>query len=193
MHHAPIPVHKAISGRGPVDDLDLAVSLVNTVYALAEPSDRLTDVAFYRAELDRFGHPVLAAQLCPSDLEPLRVLRERLRGVFHAPTTVHAAQLLNCLVREANAVPQLVVGDGGEVGLVWCSGRYGYSALAARLPGALLTFVAEKGIGRLGVCAAPPCHCVFVDRTRPGNRRFCCDACNDRVAAAAYRDRRRAG
>ncbi|GJF33923.1 hypothetical protein KNE206_66230 [Kitasatospora sp. NE20-6] len=176
-----------------MDDLELAVKLVNTVYALADPPDRLTDVAFYQDELVRLDAAALAAQLTPSDLQPLRVLRERLRGVFHTRTDAEAAPLVNSLVREANAVPQLLPDAHGVLTLDWGSDRYGYSALAARLPGALMTFVTEKGVGRLGICAAAPCECVFVDRTRPGNRRFCCEACNDRAAAAAYRGRRRVG
>ncbi|MEV6206125.1 CGNR zinc finger domain-containing protein [Kitasatospora sp. NPDC051914] len=176
-----------------MDDLELAVKLVNTVYALADPPDSLTDVSRYRHELVRLGEPGLAAELTAADLEPLRMLRERLRGVFHAGTPAEAAVLLNGLVREANAVPQLLPDGRGGARIDWGSDRHGYSALAARLPGALVSFVADKGVRRLGICAAAPCECVFVDRTRPGNRRFCCDACNDRAAAAAYRDRRRAG
>lgn len=173
-----------------VDDLELAVELINTVYELADPPDRLTDVGFYRRGLERLGEAELAEQLTAQDLQPLRILRDRLRGVFLASTPAEATPLLNALLREANAVPQLVVDGKGKAALDWGVGRYGYSALAARLPGSLTTFVASPlGVRRLGVCAAAPCECVFVDRTRPGNRRYCCDGCNDRASAAAYRDR----
>ena len=64
-----------------------------------------------------------------------------------------------------------------------------FQALAARLPAALAECVASRGLGRLGTCAAPPCHCAFVDRTRARTRRYCCTACNDRTAARLYRQR----
>src|SRR5215470_19817846 len=34
-----------------------------------------------------------------------------------------------------------------------------------------------------------PWDCVYVDRSRARTRRYCCDQCNDRAAAAAYRRR----
>jgi len=42
------------------------------------------------------------------------------------------------------------------------------------------------------LCAAP-CDCVFVDRTGPRARKYCCDQCNDRAAAAAYYKRNHLG
>lgn len=173
------------------DDLDLAVELINTVYELADPADRLTDVSFFQRGLRDLGEPALADEIVPYDLQPLRILRDRLRVVFLAETPADAVPLLNALLRETNAVPQLRAAAAGGVRLDWGAGRHGYSALAARLPGALTAFIIEHGVRRLGVCAAAPCECVFVDRTRPGNRRYCCEQCNDRVSAAAYRGRRR--
>jgi predicted RNA-binding Zn ribbon-like protein len=42
---------------------------------------------------------------------------------------------------------------------------------------------------RLGVCTAPRCDRVYVDTSRNGSRRFCSTACQNRVKAAAFRDR----
>jgi predicted RNA-binding Zn ribbon-like protein len=174
-----------------VNDLDLAVELVNTVYALDDPPDRLTSTGVYRDILAGVGQSQLAGELEDSDLGRLRGLRERLRAVFHAHTAQQAAALVNALLREAAAVPQLTAGPDGNLRLAWDLGRHGYDALAARLPGALASQIAAHGISRLGICAASPCTCVFVDRSRPGTRKYCCDQCNDRVAAAAYYHRKR--
>ncbi len=175
-----------------MDDLDLAVDLVNTVNALANPSDQLTNVPYFRDRLVESGEARLAEELAGHDLQPLRILRDRLRGVFLAESPADAVPLLNALLRETNAVPQLTVSEAGKAFLDWGAGRFGYSALAARLPGALTTFVTGHGVRRLGVCVAAPCECVFVDRTRPGNRRYCSEQCNDRASAAAYRVRQKA-
>ena len=43
---------------------------------------------------------------------------------------------------------------------------------------------------RLGVCTAPHCDRVYVDISRNGSRRFCSTACQNRVKAAAFRERR---
>ena len=43
---------------------------------------------------------------------------------------------------------------------------------------------------RLGVCTAPRCDRVYVDTTRNDSRRFCSTACQNRVKAAAFRERR---
>jgi predicted RNA-binding Zn ribbon-like protein len=174
-----------------VNDLDFAVELVNTVYALDDPPDALTSTGVYRDVLAGAGESQLAGELEDSDLERLRVVRERLRAVFEAQTAELAAALVNALLREAAAVPQLARGPAGTLRLTWGLGRHGYDALAARLPGALASQIAAHGISRLGICAGAPCTCVFVDRTRPGTRKYCCDQCNDRVAAAAYYHRRR--
>jgi hypothetical protein len=45
---------------------------------------------------------------------------------------------------------------------------------------------------RLGVCRAPVCDRVYVDTSRNGTRRFCSTACQNRVKAAAFRERQRA-
>ncbi|HEX3955856.1 MAG TPA: CGNR zinc finger domain-containing protein [Trebonia sp.] len=42
---------------------------------------------------------------------------------------------------------------------------------------------------RLGVCTAPRCDRVYVDVSRNGSKRFCSTACQNRVKAAAFRER----
>lgn len=161
------------------------------MYALDDPPDGLVSTNVYRDILAAAGDSQLAGELEDSDLAHLRALRERLRGVFHASAPQQAAALVNALLREAAAVPQLVAKPDGSLQLNWGIGRHGYDALAARLPGALASQMVARGISRFGICEAAPCTCVFVDRSRPGIRKYCCDQCNDRVAAAAYYRRKR--
>jgi len=58
------------------------------------------------------------------------------------------------------------------------------------LADALARALAEGGAERLRTCVGDPCRCVYVDRTRAGRQRYCCELCNDRMASAAYRRRR---
>ena len=177
----------------PADDLELAVLLVNSHDELADPPDRLATIDWYAAVLRAVGHPEHAAALRPGDIAALRALRAALRAAFTAATPEAAAQVLNPLLLTAAAVPVLVPEPGGRARLGVAPGVTGVPALAARLPTALAAHIARRGLTRLGSCAAHPCACVYVDRTRAGTRRYCCDLCNDRAAAAAYRNRHGAG
>ncbi|MFI9406904.1 CGNR zinc finger domain-containing protein [Nocardia sp. NPDC052316] len=175
-----------------MDDLDLAVELINTLDIRAMPVDRLDSVEHFRVMLRGTGRVRLAGQLHDSDLPRLRWLRQQLRAIFDTAEVADAAHRMNTLLREIEVVPQLHASPHRGLAIGWGTNESGFSELAARLVGALAEHLIAHGTTRLGVCAAAPCRCVFVDRTRPGTRKYCKDACNDRVAAAAYYYRRRA-
>ncbi len=169
-------------------DLDLAVELVNTHWVLASPPDRLTDVGAYQRILRDAGEETLAAELTGADLGELRALREQLRPVFAARATETAAGILDQLLRAA-APPARLAAEDGAARWDWGAGQHGIAALRTRLLAALATQLIRHGTSRIGVCQASPCDCVYVDRSRARTRRYCCDQCNDRAAAAAYRRR----
>jgi predicted RNA-binding Zn ribbon-like protein len=176
---------------GVATDLDLALLLVNTLDNLEPEPDRLQDLNWFRAALRQIGHAELASQLRESDLGGLRRLRDNLRAVFEADQEQTVVDALNPLLERADAVALLTRGDLG-LRLAVGVGRRGLDAVEVRLPAAVATYVVERGYGRLGTCAAEPCSCAFVDRTRAGTRRYCCSYCNDRAAARAYRRRKSA-
>ncbi|MDQ6820193.1 MAG: CGNR zinc finger domain-containing protein [Actinomycetota bacterium] len=176
-------------GREPASDLDLVVLLLNSLDLVADPPDRLTRIDWYREVLSELGHDDIAMALRPEDLAGLRELRETLRGVFEADSEAGAAAILNPMLARVPAVPQLVL-DADTVELRVSPRERGLRALEARLPAALAAHVAERGLSRLGTCAAHPCRCGFIDHTRGRTRRFCCTQCNDRAAAKQYRRRK---
>jgi predicted RNA-binding Zn ribbon-like protein len=173
-------------------DLDLAVLLVNSYDALAQPPDRLHDLAWLTGVLARVGHRPIADALAPDDLAALLELRSGLRAAFEAAEVAAAARVLNPMMAAADAVPALVsdLGSPSTARLATGEGAEGLEALRIRLPVAVAQRIAARGVSSLGACHADPCHCVFVDRTRAGTRRYCCGWCNDRAAARAYRRRR---
>lgn len=175
----------------PASDLDLVVLLLNSLDLLEDPPDRLADLSWLCGVLAAVGRDDIGGALTAGDLAGLRQLRESLRAVFQARSPAEAASLLNPMLIHASAVPELVASDDGLRLQVTPRAR-GLAALSARLPAALAEYIAHRGIGRLGTCAALPCQCVFLDRTRARIRRFCCTACNDRAAALLYRRRKRA-
>lgn len=168
-------------------DLDLAVELVNTYWVLATPPDRLTDTVLYQRILNDAGDGDLAAQLA-GDLAELRRLRADLGPVFAAGTIQDAVDHLDPLLADAAVTARLAVDDAG-VRWSYSSDRAGVAALRGRLLAALATHLIRHGTQRMGVCQAVPCNCVYIDRSRARTRRYCCDQCNDRAAASAYRRR----
>lgn len=169
-------------------DLDLAVELINTYWVLASPADRLTNIGVYRRILRDAGEETLAGQLGPHDLDELRALRTQLKPVFTSDTVEAAVGVLNPMLRKT-VTAQLAPGDGTAR---WdpAAGQQGMTALRTRLLTALAAHLVRYGTARLGTCQAIPCNCVYVDHSRARTRRYCCDQCNDRAAATAYRRRK---
>jgi predicted RNA-binding Zn ribbon-like protein len=173
------------------DSIALAVALANTWDVLNDPPEHLDDIQMLRLILRAFGLEEEAERAKEGDLAPLRAMRDRLRKAFGADGEAAAVEELNALAREAGAIPQLERKNGG-----W-SFRYGVGrrSLVDELTGrssiALLGVIEEGGWRRFGRCAASPCCCVFVDRSRNRSRRYCCHWCADRATQAAARRRRK--
>jgi predicted RNA-binding Zn ribbon-like protein len=174
------------------DSIALAVALVNTWDALDGPPEHLDDVGTLRLILRAFGLDRLAAAATPEDLAPIRAMRDRLRRAFEAADDRVAVEELNRLAGEAEAIPQLERENGGWVFRYGTGGNSLVEELAGRTSVALLGVIEARGWTRFGLCAASPCCCVFVDRSRNRSRRYCCDLCADRATQAAARRRRKA-
>ncbi len=173
-------------------DLDLAVLLVNSYDALADPPDRLLDLRWLTGVLRQVGHEAIAEALKADDLTALTSLRSGLRAAFEAAEVPAAARVLNPMMAQAGAVAALVtdLATPSGAGLTHGASAEGLRALEIRLPVAVAQRIAARGVSSLGSCGSDPCRCVFVDRTRAGTRRYCCGWCNDRAAARAYRRRK---
>jgi predicted RNA-binding Zn ribbon-like protein len=111
--------------------------------------------------------------------------------VFETDDVPEVASALNALATESGAVPRLAPGGDGwklefgpEDGSI--TGR-----LAAAAAVALIEIVRAHGLTRFGTCAAEPCMCAYVDRTKNRSKRYCCELCADRAAQRDYRARRR--
>jgi predicted RNA-binding Zn ribbon-like protein len=63
---------------------------------------------------------------------------------------------------------------------------------AGSMSTALAIVLGSPAHDRLGVCSASVCDRVYVDVSRNGARRFCSTACQNRVKAAAFRERQKA-
>ena len=173
----------------PTRELDAAIGLLNTYDELENPPDGLVSIDVVRRVLARHGLEQLADGLTEQQLPQVRELREDLRAVFLTDANAERVDVLNRMFARVDARPELRSdGDGWSWGAA--AEKSGVDKLTAALAGALASVVAAGAADRLGVCAGHPCHCVYLDMTRSRRQRYCCELCNDRMAAAAYRRRK---
>jgi predicted RNA-binding Zn ribbon-like protein len=172
----------------PADDpgLALAVAFCNTYDLLGDPVDQLTIERLRRIGRDHH-RPDLVAQLREVDLPALRRLRETLYAVFAAERASDKASALNAVLDRHGARARLAGDDEPYLSAV--GGPAAVDGFAVTLAGGLARALADGGTARMRLCAADPCRCVYVDRTRANRQRYCCELCNDRMASAAYRRR----
>jgi predicted RNA-binding Zn ribbon-like protein len=172
----------------PDDPVALAIDVINTWDELEPEPELLQDVATLRRFLARRGFGAESNTAGARELAELRALRDRLRVAFDVPDEETAVAFLNRILHESRAVPQLE-----RDGRAWRFRFVGplLDVLSATAASSLLEAIRVDGWDRFGRCAGSPCCCVFVDRSRNRSRRYCSTLCADRVAAAAYRSRRR--
>src|SRR5919108_2819481 len=96
--------------------IELAVDLVNSWDTMASPPELLRDEGVVERWLRRLGYEEAADAVGPADVRRLRELRGRLRGSFDTRADEEAVAVLNAVLREARAVPQLVRDSEGA----WC-------------------------------------------------------------------------
>jgi predicted RNA-binding Zn ribbon-like protein len=166
--------------------LRAAVALVNS----AGRPDSMTTVADLDAFFTEHGYTGLHRRT-RSELAEVRAIREPVAQLLMS-TGEQAADLINSVLRQARAVPQLV--------------RHGHfdwhihaispdSPLATRIlvetAMAALDVLRSGENERLSTCEAPKCRQLVLDLTRNRSRRFCSTTCQNRVAVAHLRARRR--
>ena len=126
------------------------------------------------------------------ELDSVRRLRPLLARLWEM-TEDEAAYLVNTLLRDAGALPQLLKHDGWDYHIHATTPE---APLADRMAvDAAMAFadVIRAGeLTRLRICTASDCDDVVVDLSKNRSRRFCSLTCANRVNVAAYRSRRAA-
>ena len=165
-----------------------AAALVNTGGRDGEGLPSLT-------ALDQFLHTygwTGQRQHDQAELRSVRALRPRLRRIWEVDED-GVVETVNALLRESNALPQLVRHDGWSYHL---HATPPDAPLATRMAvEAAMAFVDVVRTGelrRLRVCEYPNCGNVVVDLSKNRSRRFCEAGCGNRAAVNAYRARRAA-
>ncbi len=173
--------------------ITIAVRLVNELTP-GQARGRDYTPPYDAAVVSRALPPEDAVEVTASDVVGLAQLASELRVVFarvDREDVDGAAEHINALLTSSGARPVLAQHDGQswhlhyhplEAGLV--------SSWAAICATGLASVLGSEYADRLGVCSAENCDRVFVDASRNGTRRFCSTTCQNRVKAAAFRQRR---
>jgi predicted RNA-binding Zn ribbon-like protein len=124
------------------------------------------------------------------ELKAVRALRPRVRALWTADTD-EAATLVNDMLREAKALPQLVKHDEWDYHLHATAPSAGlHVRMMVEAAMAVVDVIRMGELDRLRVCAADTCSDVLVDLSKNRSRRFCEQNCGNRANVAAYRARR---
>jgi predicted RNA-binding Zn ribbon-like protein len=168
--------------------LNEIAAIVNTARGGAED---LPDVAALDAFVDAWQWTGSRAH-DQAELDAVRDLRPRLER-FWLATEDEAAAIVNTLLKDANALPQLVKHDNWGYHVHATSPEAPLAdRMAVDAAMAIADVIRAGELERLRVCAADDCEDVLVDLSKNRSRRFCSVTCANRVNVAAYRSRRSA-
>jgi predicted RNA-binding Zn ribbon-like protein len=166
--------------------LAAAAALVNTVDGDAELLPDLAALDGFVAAWGWTGR----REHSDAELAAVRGLRPRLRELWQAEEE-RAVEIVNQLLREAHALPQLIKHDGWDYHI---HASPADSPLATRMAVeaamAMVDVIRTQEMSRLRICEYPSCSFVVVDLSKNRSKRFCDAGCGNRAAVAAYRARK---
>jgi predicted RNA-binding Zn ribbon-like protein len=171
-------------------DTELALQAAVTLANSGLEPDTLTTVA----ELDHLWDDYRYSgrhERTQAELDAVRAVRPRLRALLTSDRG-GAVDLVNELLSEARAVPQLTRHDGFD----WHIHAIDQQApldtrIVVETAMAMIDVIRADEMSRLAICADGTCEGVLLDLSRNRSRRFCSTTCGNRNAVAAYRARQR--
>jgi len=127
----------------------------------------------------------------PADLAAAVRLREAIYGLVLLDPGRHlpgAARVINQMAAPAPLAPEL---DDAGRGSAWAPGGTVTQALSSVARDAI-DLLSGPLITQVRSCAGPDCTILFIDTSRPGNRRWCSmEACGNQAKSAGLRQQRR--
>ena len=168
--------------------LTCTAALVNTAPHVREP-EGLPTVAALDAFLDT--HAMSGRRdRDAAELTAVHALRPRLRALWSGEEE-DVVRVVNALLVEAPALPQLVRHDGWDYHLHATDSDAPVAVrLGVEAAMAVVDVIRARELDRLRICAADDCEDVTVDLSKNRSRMYCDVSCANRMHAAAYRARR---
>ena len=163
-----------------------AAALVNTADVDAEGLPDINALEDFVREWGWSGH----RQRDDYELRAVRDLRPRLRRLWEADRD-DLVVLVNAILNEADATPQLVRHDGWDYHVHATSPRAPLATrMAVEAAMAFTDVIRANELSRLRVCDYPGCGGVLADLSKNRSKRYCDRGCGNRAAVAAYRSRK---
>jgi predicted RNA-binding Zn ribbon-like protein len=174
--------------------VDLATDLINCYATAAQhehvegkPPHPVPDLAEFLA-----AHEMDPSGVSDDHQQAVRHLADRLHEVFTASDPARAVAVVNGVLSDVGAMPQISGHDDED----WHLHYHPVDAnpidrLAATAAMGLATVLCTAGVRRFGHCACIDCNDVYVDTSHSNRRRFCSDGCANRTHVAAHRARHR--
>jgi predicted RNA-binding Zn ribbon-like protein len=168
--------------------LSAAAALVNTA---GRSSEGLPDVAALDTFFAAYGWTG-RHEHTETELRSVRALRPRLRRFWEGDED-EVVQLVNALLHESRALPQLMKHDGEPYHLHAVPRDAPLATrMAVEAAMAFVDVVRSGELSRLRICDHPDCDNVLVDLSKNRSKRFCDAGCGNRAAVEAYRARKAA-
>jgi predicted RNA-binding Zn ribbon-like protein len=166
-----------------------AAALVNTG---GSDGELLPDLAALDTFFDAYGWTG-SRQRTQAELTSVQDLRPRLRRIWETGED-EVVEIVNTLLRESDALPQLVRHDGWPYHLHATPPDAPLATrMAVEAAMAFVDVVRDGQLDRLRICEFPDCGNVLVDLSKNRSKRFCEAGCGNRAAVSAYRARKAAG
>jgi predicted RNA-binding Zn ribbon-like protein len=157
----------------------LAADLVNTRPRPADPGEKLSGPDAVRALLSPYG-------LDAAPVEELRRVRDALLPAFEAGDMAALAAVLNPLLARG-ATLRLLPGAPGWSLRAPTEELSPADRVAVAAATELAALATQRGLDRLGFCAADDCQAVFADTSPRGDRRYCSRTCSTRMNVRRHR------
>jgi predicted RNA-binding Zn ribbon-like protein len=171
------------------DDTDEALRAAVRLVNSAEAPDTLASLADVDAFLAEFPYTGRVDR-DQGELDALRAVRPRLRGMLLAPRDEMVAQV-NAALAEVTLTPRLTRHGGIDWHLHAVSDdRPLAERILVETAMALIDVVRADESGRITVCDDVDCQALALDLSRNRSKRYCSTTCANRNAVAAYRARR---
>jgi len=183
-----------VFARDTETSLRAAAALVNTLPETdPEGIDRLRtqdDLAAYLAEFP-FSGTIRRDDL---ELSQLRAARGRLRELW-AGDRAAAVPIVNALLRDGKALPQLVIHDDYDWHVhATDEGDPLALRIMVEVAMAFVEVIRLDRFDRVRVCDADDCDAVYIDYSKNGSKRYCDTGnCGNRMNVNAYRRRKAEG
>jgi predicted RNA-binding Zn ribbon-like protein len=157
----------------------LAADLVNTRPRPADPEEKLSGPDAVVALLSPYG-------LDPAPVAELRRVRDALLSAFGAGDMAALAAALNPLLARG-ATLRLLPGAPGWSLRAPTEELSPADRVAVAAATELAALATQRGLDRLGFCAADGCQAVFADTSPRGDRRYCSRTCSTRMNVRRHR------